>query len=993
MPAAPHRSATIAGRYEIEHEIGRGRRGTVYRAVDHATGETVALEVFRAGMSPSARAALLADARAAATLSDPCLVACRSCGEVAGEMFLAMEWIPGGHLGDRLARGRLSLREALDVSKLVARGLARLHRAGLAHRDLRPDNVLLFEGSLWRAKLSGVRPRAPRPVDGGESTKLEGTTPGFTSPQVLRTGEASARDDVYSLGAIVFRCIAGRMPFPEHDHPDRAHVEPRSKAPRRLADLAPNLPQDLYDLVGSLLAHDPASRPADAVSACRHLHDLARVFGSYDQITDADLDARTPALPPHFEVTPPPRPAPEIGAPWDLKVDPDALKGPFVLLDPPLNREATAAPAREIRLREGDVFAGRFRVDEVVGSGRTGVVYKARDIESRETVALKVHDGAASRREIRRFLADAQKAAQRYHPRVMRVLWRGTSQGRLFLAMDWISGETLRDRLARQPLTMREAATVIQGILEGLTLLHTLGLVHGSLRPGNVFLRNRTVDWAKLSDITAWREGAPPPGPTLEHASFTAPEVMRTGTSSPRADLYALGVIAFQMLTGRMPFEASDLAELATKRWAPAPRLAELRPDAPPALCDLVSALLARDPSERPRDAIQVAGSVTANMDLGWGADNPPPVITRSVDGDPRPLLPAREPLDPLRDARFQDFLAGELRRHCPEREAHARLSAIAHAAAGPGQDKLACALCGHAAAPGGTLVEIRGGGFFPLEGDEIPRVRQPAVCVGCLEAPFVAVFSAVKATILSYELDGDRPIAVLGPTHREVREGLAALYMASVPRVVAVGSCAVCAARAESVRGARIDVCPRCLSAARDAYGKWHALAPVRAAARLRGLLEGFHREALARVKGKSRSPEAPFEPPPRFGRPNGYDCYFRLQNLDAEKAPTREKIDAMADLLANTLIGQVVTALEGDPEIGEDRVAAGHGRLPEMVEQFRARYRPSPAKDERLRVAIAFMAEGLRWGIRFFSKDDDNFYTEDMTPYYRSFERMAVR
>lgn len=991
MSAAPHSSGTLAGRYEIDHEVGRGRRGTVYRAVDHATGETVALEVFRGGMSPSARAALLADARAAATLSDPCLVACRSCGEVAGEMFLAMEWVPGGHLGDRLARGRLSLREALDVSKLVARGLARLHRAGLVHRNLRPDNVLLFEGSLWRAKLSGVRPRVPRPVDGGEGTKLEGATPGFTSPQALRTGEASARDDVYSLGAIVFRCIAGRMPFPEHDHPDLAHVEPRSKSPRRLADLVPNLPQDLYDLVGSLLAHDPESRPADAVSACLHLHDLARQFSSYDKITEAELDARTPALPPHFEVTTPGRPAPEIRAPQDLKVDPDALKGPFVLLDPPLNREATAAPAREIRLREGDVFAGRFQVDEVVGSGSAGVVYKARDIETRETVALRIHDGAASRREIRRFLADAQKAAQRYHPRVVRVLSRGTSQGRLFLAMDWISGETLRDRLARQPLTMKEATTVIRGILEGLDLLHTLGLVHGRLRPGNVFLRNRTVDWVKLSDIAAWREGAPPPGRTLEDASFTAPEVMRTGTNSPRADLYALGVIAFRMLTGCMPFEAGDLAELATKRWAPAPRLAELRPDAPPGLCDLVRALLARDPSERPRDAIQVAGSLAANMDLGWGEDNPPPPIARPVDGGLSPLLPAREPLDPQRDARFQGFLTGELRRHCPDGQAHARLSAIAHAAAGPGDAKLACALCGHAAAPG--VVEIRDGGFFPLEGDEIPRVRQPAVCVGCLEAPFVAVFSAVKATILSYELDGDRPIAVLGPTRREVREGLAALYMASVPRVVAAGRCAVCAARAEIVRGARIDVCPRCLSAARDAYGKWHALAPVRAAARLRELLEGFHREALSQVTGKGRSPAVPFELPPRFGRPNGYDCYFGLQKLDAEKAPTREKIDAMADLLANTLIGQVVTALEGDPEIGRDWVAVGHGRLPEMVEQFRARYRPSPAKDERLRVAIAFMAEGLRRGIRFLSKDDDNCYTEDMTPYYRAFERMAVR
>ncbi len=686
---------------------------------------------------------------------------------------------------------------------------------------------------------------------------------------------------------------------------------------------------------------------------------------------------------------------------------PDPIAGfdPRVWSDPAETGSAPVAWARpfdpvaaglgvpEIRLAEGDVFAGRFVVEELAGEGRTGVVYKAKDVETRDEVALRIHDGPTTDEERERFFAEVKEVSRFYDPRLVRLLRAGQSQGRLFLAMDWVGGETLQGRLQRQPLTMREAVTVIRGIAEGVRALR--GVVQGNLRPRNVFLRNRNVEWVKLSDTAVWRGGAPPE-PALADAHFVAPEVLRTGQPSVRGDLYALGVIAFRVLTGCLPFEAEDLAGLTRARSAAAPGLEELRPGAAPGLCRLVDSLLRSDPEGRPRDGIAAAAIFSNPLDLGWGADDPPFEVARGPGGRRAPVRSTRPPLDPFSDVHFQDFLARELAQRSPDPLAQARLSLLAHGAAGAGREDPGCALCGFAGRPGRTLVEIRDGGFFPLEDFEIKKARPPAVCVGCLQERFVAIDVAVKRTLADHEGDATRPLGTIGPTRGEVRSGLRALHDAAVPRVEN-GTCAVCRAARGVVRGARMDVCPACLSAGAAAHARWVTEAPVRRAARTRAELNEIYRLAEDRAGRKRGVFPAPKEgvddlPKSRMWA-NGSSCSFSLDRLRAERSPTQAQIDALADQFADTLLVCVHTAIEGDPEVGLPHAIAETGYLARFTSEFRAAFRPSPAKDERLRVAVAAMAEGVRRGMQVYQKDDDNCYTHNVTGYFEDFKDMPVR
>lgn len=990
----------FAGRFTLWAEVGRGTQGTVHRAFDRKTQDPVALKIYRGGTPTGEVDDFLARARTIATLADPCQVAYVSAGEHGGHRFLAMEWVAegrGAHRGKRLtdwlSGGALCLADGLEVCKRVARALARLHRAGLVHGNVKPDNVLVPPEGLTRARLSDGLVNLWAPVRVRYGDRWFRSTAGFASPRMIRTGAPGPQDDVHSLGALLFRCIAGCMPFPEHDRPDPANIEPASKTPRRVSDYVPSLWPEVQELVDRLLAHDPARRPADAVEPCLTLYRLAHRLRSRETIQASELDTRGP-LPRFFELEPPPAPPVPPGFDPRLRLDPSVFERPPVGAERPSERMPSPPPTPEIRLQEGDLFLDRFRVEEIAGAGSTGVVYKVKDVETKDEIALRIHDGRATSEEQSAFFADIKKVSAYYQPRLLRVVRSGTHEGRLFLAMDWVSGETLQARLDRQPLTMREAFTVIGAIGEGLRSLH--GVVQGNLRPRNVLLRNRNVEWVKLSDVAVRRERAPAE-PSLEDAAFVAPELVRTGGSSTAGDLYAWGVIAFRILTGCLPFEADSLSGLENARKQLTPRLVEMRPDAPPALCSLVDALVHRDPGERPASAIEALRIIASLEDLGWGADNPPMRMGRDASGQRRPLLPSRAPLDPLGDALFQDFLGRELQARCPDPKAHPRLFRIAHAMLGPGTGEPSCALCAHPGEANRGLVEIREGGFFPVEPFAVREARQPALCVPCIQEPFMVADAAVKRMLADHQGDSGRPLGLVGATRGEVCAGLKALLEASFPRVER-GACAVCRASGDVVRGARLEVCPGCLSAAARAHAAWLAEAPVRKIARDRARFNEMYRlgeERAGRKKGALGAPKEGVDDLPTSRRmwANGSSCKFELDRLKASPNPTQAAIDALADQFADALLHGVFTGIEGDPDVGEVFAIAETGYLPRFVSEYRDAFRPRPEKDERLRVAIAVMAEACRRGLRVYQKDDDNHYTHNVSDYFSDFETMPVR
>ena len=248
-------------------------------------------------------------------------------------------------------------------------------------------------------------------------------------------------------------------------------------------------------------------------------------------------------------------------------------------------------------------MAGRYRLDELQGRGPMSEVWRAHDNTLDRTVALKILSPTA---DLARFRREAQAVAALAHENVMRVFDYGEDEAGPFMALEWLPGGTLEDRLAHGPLPGDETHRVAAGVAAGLAHLHARGLVHRDLKPANVLFDEEGRP--KLGDFGLVRHTAgsgtlTEAGTVLGTAAYISPEQAAGEPAGAASDVYSFGVILFRMLTGALPFTADNaLALVDMHRHAPPPAVETLQPDAPPELAALAAATLRKDPAQRPAD-------------------------------------------------------------------------------------------------------------------------------------------------------------------------------------------------------------------------------------------------------------------------------------------------------------------------------------------------------------------------------------------------------
>jgi len=265
-------------------------------------------------------------------------------------------------------------------------------------------------------------------------------------------------------------------------------------------------------------------------------------------------------------------------------------------------------------LEPGTTLSGRFDIECLAKSGGMGAVYRARDRLTGERVAIKVAN-AAEHGLLERLDREARVLADLRHPTIVRYVAHGeTRNGDPFLAMEWLDGIDLADRLVAGPLTVDETLALGQRVAEGLASAHQLGLVHRDIKPSNLFLVGADVRRVKLLDFGIVRDGrsqlhATTTGLPIGTPGYMAPEQARgSRDQDPRADLFSFGCVLFECLAGRPPFVGRDLVAVQAKiLFEEAPRVSQLRAETPGALERLIAMLLAKDPAERPTSSAAVA--------------------------------------------------------------------------------------------------------------------------------------------------------------------------------------------------------------------------------------------------------------------------------------------------------------------------------------------------------------------------------------------------
>jgi tRNA A-37 threonylcarbamoyl transferase component Bud32/tetratricopeptide (TPR) repeat protein len=262
----------------------------------------------------------------------------------------------------------------------------------------------------------------------------------------------------------------------------------------------------------------------------------------------------------------------------------------------------------------GQVIADRYEIREYLGRGGFATVYRAYDRLVKIEVALKVvHPERDPERALVRLGREVEIARQSRDPHLVRVFDLGKTSEDIFLTMEFLPGGSLRERLARGPLPVPEALRVAEALLQGLAELHAKGAVHRDVTPGNILFGEK--DEVKLADFglaryLAQEEKFTSLGAVLGTAGYRSPEQALGRDLGPRSDLYALGVVLFEMLAGHLPHEATSEFGRHLSVLERAPEVRSYRRDVPPWTAKIVARLLEVRLSERYRTAEEVLGDL-----------------------------------------------------------------------------------------------------------------------------------------------------------------------------------------------------------------------------------------------------------------------------------------------------------------------------------------------------------------------------------------------
>ncbi len=541
-----------------------------------------------------------------------------------GEPFTVVEYVEGRALSDVRQRAiqsgvKIVWADAVAVAIEIAQALAHVHERpgpdgsplGIVHRDLSPQNVMIgYAGEVKLIDFGTARGHNRRchTVAGVVFAK-----PGYVAPEVARQQVGDGRIDVYALGIMLWELCAGRR-FLNSDPSRHLDDAAAGKVLIPRVSEACGAPPELDDVIGKLTKNDPDERYARASLA---VPELAKVLSMAPSIEGGErgVRARVALLMRTLWPHEPARSRSEFAR--LLRDARKTMDDPNMPAPTPQAGPISAAMAKATEQSDPSVLLGTpYRLVRRIGEGASGVVWEAEHVELGRRLALKVlaPEHGTSAAALERFRTEARAVAKLSHPNLVGITDFGRSlDGRAYLAMELLVGETLDVTLKRGPMPWREAVRIASEAGRALVAAHAAGLVHRDIKPQNLFLTKsgqvRLLDFGVATALTAATEKKPSEQERAMRGfaifgtpEYMAPEQVAGDAVDGRTDVYALGCVLYEMLTGTRAFDGPSSVVVMGKQLRDTPRAPRVQASGrsiPPALDAIVMRAMKKLPAAR----------------------------------------------------------------------------------------------------------------------------------------------------------------------------------------------------------------------------------------------------------------------------------------------------------------------------------------------------------------------------------------------------------
>ncbi|WP_372364728.1 protein kinase [Candidatus Uabimicrobium sp. HlEnr_7] len=557
--------------YEVVAKLGQGAMAEVFKIYHPGLNKHFALKLTGSSlskvgtMSDQDSKRFVREARVSAQLKHPNIVSVIDNGTKGGRDYLIMDYVNGITLDDYITKEKPSYNDCLGIIIKVADALTHAHKQGIVHRDLKPGNVML-EGKEPMLMDFGLA----KPVDVDNSFTQMGTvlgTPSYMAPEQAqgRIDEIDARSDVYGLGAILYYMLTKKAPFERKVVMATLMAVVREDVVPPSAN-NPDVPEKIEKICLKSLQKKPSNR-------FQSTEEMAKYIRAY-------LDPQ--------------------GA-QNLEINRETM------VEKSSKTPKTGLAGK--RIKKSGALA-KYIVKKELAKGGMGVVYLAEDPQLQRTVAIKILHSRqhASEKENQRFIQEARMAAKLSHGNIVTVFEVGECEEGYFIAMEYFPAKDLEQLIkSRQKFFQQDikySCQVAIKTLEGIQHAHENNVLHRDLKPANILVRDKDLkitDFGLATDATTKASGKKI---FMGTPVYCSPEQIKCQKLDARSDLYSIGIILYQMLTGSVPFTGKSFDQLSAKISKRPPKApTKLNANIPRDLENIILTALSKKAEERYSDA------------------------------------------------------------------------------------------------------------------------------------------------------------------------------------------------------------------------------------------------------------------------------------------------------------------------------------------------------------------------------------------------------